>query len=202
MKRLEGRLSVAGRMENGYYEEETAMERIMKNLGKDLSKTVKELVENCKGIVKYTDEQMNDIKIGIKSICILTDELKDKPADFDCQMLLNFVDSASEDMINQFIHEFRKGMSKMDIVEDFVTKFEDPEDDAVETLIIVSKRLYNELGIVVDILSIKDIVENKYKEYKNGTIERREFGNFALYKTFEALSNTTFVNVLFFNELV
>lgn len=170
---------------------------------KDLGVSVKAIVEagiSSQELV-LTLEQKELLKDGLISMCLLTDEMPDKPADYNYEFLKGFVRTAPDCHLLQFVDEIRKGMSQMDIIEDFVSKFEDPEVDAIERTKRVVARLKSELGKEVDIQYIKEMAEEAYKAYKRGEIDRRTFGNFAMFEVFENLSNSSFVNILFFNKL-
>lgn len=165
----------------------------------DLSVQVKTLVETFKGYdLVLTEGQIKEIQNGTLALCILTDEMPDKPSEYSYEFMKHFILSAEPEQLLQLITEMRKGMASTDCVEDFVKGFENPDNDKIELMKKVMVRMKEEIGKEIDIEYIEAILKGYYEAYKEGRITRREFGNVALWESFKELTNETTMMLLFY----
>lgn len=165
----------------------------------DLSVQVKTLVETFKGYdLVLTEGQIKEIQNGTLAICILTDVIPDKPADYSYELMKHFILTAEPEQLLQLISVMRKEMAEIDCVEDFMRGFENSDDSKVELLKKIAVRLKEEIGKEIDIDYIEAILKGYYEAYQDGRISRRDFGNAAMWETFKELTNETTMMLLFY----
>ena len=163
----------------------------------DLSVQVKTLVETFKGYdLVLTEGQIKEIQNGTLAICILTDVIPDKPADYSYELMKHFILTAEPEQLLQLISVMRKEMAEIDCVEDFMRGFENSEDSKVE-LQKIAVRLKEEIGKEIDIDYI-EAIKGYYEAYQDGRISRREFGSITMWETFKELTNETTMMLLFY----
>lgn len=165
----------------------------------DLSVQVKTLVETFKGYdLTLTEGQIKEIQNGTLAICVLTDEMPDRPSEYSYEFMKHFILSAEPEQLLQLISEMRKGMASTDCVEDFVRGFENSNNDKIELMKKIAVRLKEEIGKEINIDYIEAILKGYYEAYQEGRISRREFGNAALWESFKELTNETTMLLLFY----
>lgn len=165
----------------------------------DLSVQVKTLVETFKGYdLVLTEGQIKEIQNGTLAICVLTDEMPDKPSEYSYEFMKSFILTAEPEQLLQLITEMRKGMAGIDCVEDFIKGFENSDNDKIELMKRISVRLKEEIGKEIDIDYIEAILKGYHEAYKEGRISRREFGNVAMWESFKELTNETTMLLLFY----